>query len=114
MIHSPNSKSRHSEGSIRMRLSFRSASIAAFSLIALSFRAAAPAAAAPTLVRTMSNKMTLIVRENRTRPLVSVQVWIKGGTRDETLQDRGVASVVARTAMQGTKTRTVDAIQTEL
>jgi zinc protease len=97
-----------------MRLSFRSASIAAFSLIALSFRAAAPAAAAPTLVRTMSNKMTLIVRENRTRPLVSVQVWIKGGTRDETLQDRGVASVVARTAMQGTKTRTVDAIQTEL
>jgi len=44
-----------------MRLSFRSASMAALFLIALSFHTAA-AAAAPNLVRTMTNKMTLIVR----------------------------------------------------
>ena len=97
-----------------MRLSFRSASIAAFTVIALMFRTAVPATAAPNLVRTLPNKMTLIVRENRTRPLVSVQVWSKGGTRDETAQDRGVASVVARTMMQATKTRDPDAIQTQL
>jgi len=97
-----------------MRLSFRFASMTALLLIAMSFRTVSPVTAAPNLVRTMANKMTLIVRENRTRPLVSVQVWIKGGTRDETTQDRGVASVVARTAMQATKTRDSDAIQTEL
>ena len=31
----------------------------------------ASATAAPHLVRTLPNKMTLVVRENRTRPLVS-------------------------------------------
>jgi predicted Zn-dependent peptidase len=44
---------------------------------------AAPALAAPTLVRTLPNKSTLILRENRTRPVVSIQAWIKSGSRDE-------------------------------
>ena len=39
--------------------------------------------AAPHLVRTLPNKMKVIVRENRTRPLVAVQVWVNAGSRDE-------------------------------
>ncbi|MGH7680749.1 MAG: M16 family metallopeptidase [Candidatus Eiseniibacteriota bacterium] len=70
--------------------------------------------AAPNLVRTLPNKMTLVVRENRTRPLVTIQAWIKAGQRDESRQQRGVATVVSQVLLQATKNRPPGKIQADL
>ena len=88
----------------------------ALSLFALLFAAWLPAStdAAPHLIRALPNKMALVVRENRTRPLVAIQAWIKSGTRDESRQERGAASVVARTLSQATTRRTPETIEEEL
>jgi zinc protease len=74
----------------------------------------ASAAAAPHLVRTLPNKMTLVVRENRTRPLVSIQAWVKAGQRDESREEWGVATVVARMLFEATKKRPPGAIESDL
>src|SRR5207245_1580808 len=68
----------------------------------------------PHLVRTLPNKMTLVVRENRTRPLVAIQVWIKAGSRDEQLKERGVATVLARALFAATTSRDQKKIAEEL
>ena len=57
---------------------------------------AAPALAAPHMVRTFPNKITLVTREVRTRPIVCLQAWVKAGSRDETRQERGASSVLAQ------------------
>ncbi len=67
---------------------------------------AAPAFSAPQLVRTLPNKTTLIVRENRTRPVVSIQVWVRAGTRDEGRSERGAAAVMAQLVWEGNESRT--------
>ena len=72
------------------------------------------ASAAPHLVRTLPNKMTLVVRENRTRPLVSIQMWVKSGTRDEQIRERGVSAVLARALFEATKSRAPGQIGEEL
>lgn len=69
--------------------------VTAVALIAL-LAGAAPAGAAPDLVRALPNKMHLVVRENRTRPLVSVQVWVDAGSRDENQTERGSSMVLAQ------------------
>ncbi len=74
----------------------------------------ASVSAAPQLVRTLPNKMTLVVRENRTRPLVSIQMWVKAGTRDEQLRDRGVSAVLARALFEATQSRPPGKIDEEL
>jgi zinc protease len=65
--------------------------------------------AAPHLVRSLPNKATLIVRENRTRPVVSLQVWVKAGTRQESRPERGAASVFAQIPWEGTAGQTKEA-----
>lgn len=62
---------------------------------ALGLGLASPAAAAPHLIRTLPNKMTVIVRENRTRPLAAIQVWVNAGSREETRTERGAAAALA-------------------
>src|SRR4029079_15767627 len=59
----------------------------------------------PNLVRTLPNKMTVIVRENRSRPLATVQVWIDAGSRDETRSERGAASALSYLPYEETSTR---------
>ena len=81
---------------------------------ALALQLPSSVSAAPQLVRTLPNKMTLLVRENRTRPLVSIQVWVKAGSRDEQLQERGVSTVLARALFAGTKNRDQNKIAEEL
>jgi zinc protease len=81
---------------------------------ALTLQLPASVSAAPQLVRTLPNKMTLVVRENRTRPLVSIQVWVKAGTRDEQLRERGVSAVLARTLFEATKSRPPGKVEEEL
>ena len=81
--------------------------------------AAAPAAvpqafAAPHLVRTLPNKMKVVVRENRTRPLVAVQVWVNVGSRDETRTERGASSVLAYLPYEGTAKRNAVDLQKEV
>jgi zinc protease len=66
---------------------------------------AGPAAAAPNLIRTLPNKMTVIVRENRSRPLATVQVWIDAGSRDESRSERGAASALSYLPYEETSTR---------
>lgn len=60
------------------------------------------AAAVPDLVRTFPNKVTVIVREVHTRPIVSIQAWVRAGTRDETERDRGLAVGTAQCIMEAT------------
>jgi zinc protease len=66
---------------------------------------AGPAHASPHLVRTLPNKMTVLVRESRIRPLVSVQVWVNAGSRDESRSERGAASVLSYLPYEATAKR---------
>ncbi len=95
------------EGVLRLRV------LPVFALL-LSASLPASSVAAPHLIRALPNKMSLVVRENRTRPLVAIQVWVKSGTRDESRQERGTASVVARTLFQATQSRSPEALEDEL
>lgn len=93
-----------------MRPPFRSIPL----LFAALFAFAVPALAAPTLVRTLPQKSTLILRENRTRPIVSIQAWIKSGSRDESRSERGAAVVLQQIMMRGSKKRAGDEITKDI
>jgi zinc protease len=82
--------------------------ILAAALIAVAAAHATPAiAAAPASspAITLSNKMTLVIQENRTRPIVSIQAWIKAGTREETATDRGASAVLSKMLISATRAR---------
>lgn len=66
---------------------------------------AGSAHAAPDIVRTLPNKMNVVVRDNRTRPLVCVQVWINAGSRDESRTERGSSMVLAHLPFEGSAKR---------
>ena len=93
-----------------MRQPFRSIPILLLILVA----GAVPALGAPTLVRTLPNKSTLVLRENRTRPIVSIQAWIKSGSRDESRSERGAAAVLQQLMMRGSRTRVADEIEKDI
>ena len=83
-------------------------------LLTAAFGAAPVALAAPHLVRMLPNKMNVIVRENRTRPLVAVQVWVNVGARDESRTERGASSVLAYLPYEATATRKPSEMQKEV
>ncbi len=72
------------------------------------------AAAVPDLVRVLPNKVTVIVREVHTRPVVSIQAWVRGGTRDEAAKDRGLAVATAQCIMEATTHRDPGAMKKEV
>src|SRR6266576_4822770 len=72
------------------------------------------AAAVPDLVRTLPNKATVIVREVHARPIVSIQAWIRAGTRDETAKDRGLAIGTSQCIMEATTRRAPGEMQKEV
>ncbi len=76
--------------------------------------AAAPAWAVPDLVRTLPNKVTLITREVRTRPIVSLQAWVRVGGRDESPSERGISSVLAEEMFSATAHRERGQIEKEI
>ncbi|HEU5311265.1 MAG TPA: insulinase family protein, partial [Candidatus Eisenbacteria bacterium] len=88
--------------------------LAVIAALALPHAGLPGALAAPHLVRTLPNKSTLVIRENRTRPLVTVQAWVKSGARDEVSSDRGVSSVLTRMLPNATKGYGPGRIQREL
>ena len=74
-------------------------------LLALLLLPVSEAAALPDLVRTLPNKVTVVVREVHTRPIVSIQAWVRVGTRDEAVKDRGLAAGTAQCMMEATSRR---------
>jgi zinc protease len=72
------------------------------------------AAAVPDLVRTLPNKVTVIVREIHTRPVVSLQAWVRAGTRDESAKDHGLAVGTAQCIMEATTRRDPGTMQKEV
>jgi zinc protease len=90
----------------------RSAFLAAFAAASLAGFAAfpAPALAVPQLVKVLPNKATLIVRENRTRPVAEVQVWLRSGSRDEDRTERGAAAVLSQLVWEGNENHSKEEI----
>jgi zinc protease len=84
------------------------------SLLALALFPGAQAAALPELVRTLPNKVTVVVREVHSRPIVSIQAWVRAGTRDEATKDRGLAITTAQCIMEATTRRDPGAMQREI
>ncbi len=72
------------------------------------------AAAVPDLTQTLPNKVTVVVREVHTRPIVSIQAWVRAGTRDEAMKDRGLAVGTAECIMEATGRRVAGEMQKEI
>lgn len=72
------------------------------------------ALAAPDVVRTLPNKVTVVVHEVRTRPIVSIQAWVRAGSRDEAVKDRGLAAATAQCIMAATTRRELGVMQKEV
>jgi len=66
------------------------------------------------LMRVLPNGMTLILQENRTAPVVSMQVWVKTGSARETPAEFGIAHVVEHMVFKGSETRGVGVIAREV
>jgi zinc protease len=63
--------------------------------------------------RVLSNGMTVILQENRTAPVVSIQVWVKAGSKQETDREAGIAHVHEHMLFKGTQKRGVGEIARE-
>ena len=72
------------------------------------------AQALPDLVRVLPNKVTVVVREVHTRPVVSIQAWVRAGAREEAAKDRGLAVGTAQCIMEGTTRREPGTMQNEV
>src|SRR2546426_6199576 len=83
-------------------------------LLCLLLVPAQEAAAVPDLVRTLPNKITVVVREIHTRPIVSIQAWMRAGTRDEAAKDRGLAVGTAQCIMEAASGRDPGLMQKEV
>jgi len=88
--------------------------VPALPLLALLIFPGSRAAALPDLVRTLPNKITVVVREVHTRPIVSIQAWVRAGTRDESTKDRGLAVGTAQCIMEATTRRNPGDVQKEI
>ena len=72
-----------------------------------------PAESGP-IRRVLPNGMTVILRENHAAPVVSIQVWVKAGSFQETEGEEGVAHVHEHMLFKGTQTRGVGSIAREV
>ncbi|HZI89389.1 MAG TPA: pitrilysin family protein, partial [Candidatus Polarisedimenticolia bacterium] len=72
------------------------------------------ALALPDLTRVLPNKVTVVVREVHTRPIVSIQAWVRAGARDESPSERGLAVGTSQCIMEATTKRDPGAMQKEV
>ncbi len=81
-------------------------------LFAWLFLAASGALAAPgTPVKTrLDNGLTVIIEEEHSAPVVSVQMWVKVGSADETAKENGISHVFEHMLFKGTPTKKVGQI----
>lgn len=64
--------------------------------------------------KTLSNGLTVLVREHRTAPLFVSDIWVRAGSRDEIPETGGIAHFLEHTLFKGTPTRGVGAIAREI
>ena len=84
-------------------------------LAALAIQAPGPAFAGNEPIRkVLPNGLTVVLQENREAPVVSIQVWVKAGSAEETDEQAGVAHVHEHMLFKGTKTRGVGEIAREV
>ncbi len=62
----------------------------------------------------LDNGLTVLLRENHSFPIVSVNLAMNGGTWQETVENNGVCELVARLLTSGTKSRTSEDIAQSL
>lgn len=54
---------------------------------------------------TLENGFTVILKENNTSPVVSIQVWVKTGSANETEKEAGITHLIEHMIFKGTPTR---------
>jgi zinc protease len=64
----------------------------------------------PVKEKKLANRLTVVVMEKRTSPLVTVQLLIKSGASAEDMKKAGLANTTADLLTKGTKTRTATQI----
>lgn len=74
----------------------------------------APAQDAPAQVRTLSNGVTVIVKQRPRLPLVSAGIYFPGGRWAETPDTTGLTSLMLNASLKGTKTRSAEDIQNQI
>jgi len=72
------------------------------------------APASEPLLRVLPNGMTLVLQENHTAPVVSIQAWVKTGSTREKTGEIGMAHVLEHMLFKGTETRGVGEIAKEV
>ncbi|MDD5492231.1 MAG: pitrilysin family protein [bacterium] len=61
--------------------------------------------------RQLDNGLTVLLLRETTKPIVSVQVWLKVGVCNETPENNGISHFIEHMLFKGTTTRPVNAIQ---
>lgn len=90
----------------------RQKKLLAYFLLALFFvtcRVAWAKPGEPTLIK-LDNGLTVIVEEEHSAPVVSVQMWVKVGSADETDKEAGISHVFEHMLFKGTPTKKVGEI----
>ena len=59
------------------------------------------------LLRVLPNGMTVVLLENRTAPVVSIQAWVRTGSTGEKIGEYGMAHVLEHMLFKGTEKRGV-------
>ncbi|MEW6615684.1 MAG: pitrilysin family protein [Thermodesulfobacteriota bacterium] len=62
----------------------------------------------------LENGMTLILKENRSAPVVALQMWVKAGSGDETDREAGICHIIEHMLFKGTEKRGVGEIAYEI
>jgi len=84
--------------------------VAVISFICLLFAGAAFAEPAKVYKTTLDNGLTVIIEEERSAPVVSVQMWVKVGGADEPEKLAGISHVFEHMLFKGTETKQVGQI----
>ncbi len=66
------------------------------------------------LLRVLPNGMTVVLLENRTAPVVSIQAWVRTGSTGEKIGEYGMAHVLEHMLFKGTEKRGVGEIAREV
>lgn len=62
----------------------------------------------------LANGMTVLVMPDNSKPLVTVQLWVKAGIANENTDNNGISNLVAHMLFKRTSTRPLDSIQQEI
>jgi zinc protease len=98
---------RHNATPVRIRWML-AAAICPVLLMSFSARASEP------LLRVLPNGMTVVLQENHTAPVVSIQAWVRTGSAREKTGEIGMAHVLEHMLFKGTESRGVGVIAREV